>query len=114
MIDTTRWFNGIASAITICDINGNILYMNPKAAETFKKWGGSELIGKNLFDCHTTLSRDKILYLIEHGETNAYTIEKHGIRKLIYQTPWFVDGKVNGMIEFSFEIPLEMPHFVRE
>jgi transcriptional regulator with PAS, ATPase and Fis domain len=114
MSETLRWFDGIACAITVSDFNGKILYMNPKSADTFKKWGGAELVGKNLFDCHNMLSRDKILTLLEHGETNVYTIEKKGIKKLIYQTPWFVEGKVEGMIEFSFEIPVEMPHFVRE
>lgn len=113
MSDNYTWLQGIACAVTVSDFNGKILYMNPKATETFKKWGGAELIGKNMFDCHNTLSRQKILTLLENGETNAYTIEKKGIRKLIYQTPWFVDGKVEGMVEFSFEIPVEMPHFIR-
>ncbi|HOP03329.1 MAG TPA: PAS domain-containing protein [Tenuifilaceae bacterium] len=114
MNDNLIWFDGIACAITICNMNGKILYMNPKAADTFRKWGGAELVGKNLFDCHNALSRDKILTLIQNGETNAYTIEKKGVRKLIYQTPWFVEGKVEGLIEFSFVLPLEMPHFIRE
>jgi len=114
MSESFSWFDGIACAITVSNINGKILYMNPKAMETFKKWGGADLIGKNIFDCHNTLSRDKILTLLENGETNTYTIEKKGIKKLIYQTPWFVEGRVEGMIEFSFEIPQEMKHFIRE
>jgi transcriptional regulator with PAS, ATPase and Fis domain len=114
MSDNLSWFEGIACSITVSDSNGKILYMNPKACDTFKKWGGHDLVGKNMFVCHNTLSRQKILTLIENGETNVYTIEKQGVRKLIYQTPWFVDGKVEGMVEFSFEIPVEMPHFKRE
>jgi len=46
--------------------------------------------------------------------TNTYTVEKRGIKKLIYQTPWFVDGKINGLVELSMEIPVEMAHFKRD
>ncbi len=28
--------------------------------------------------------------------TNAYTIEKNGIKKLIHQTPWFENGEYTG------------------
>jgi len=45
---------------------------------------------------------------------NAYTIEKRGVRKLIYQAPWFRDGIVQGLVELSLEIPDAMPHFIRE
>ena len=48
-----------------------------------------------------------------HG-TNAYTIEKAGVKKLIYQAPWFHDGGVfGGLVELSMVIPMEMPHFIR-
>ena len=114
MSENLHWFDGIACSVTVCNTNGTILYMNPKAIETFMKWGGAELMGKNLFDCHSINSRQKILTLLENGETNTYTIEKAGVRKLIYQTPWFVKGKVEGLIEFSFEIPSNMPHYIRE
>ena len=32
---------------------------------------------------------------------------------MIYQTPWRESGEVKGLIEITFEIPNEMPHFVR-
>jgi hypothetical protein len=44
---------------------------------------------------------------------NIYTIEKNGVKKLIYQTPWYQDGQYAGFIELSLEIPFEMPHFIR-
>jgi hypothetical protein len=44
---------------------------------------------------------------------NSYTIEKNGIRKMIHQTPWMEDGEFRGVVEISFEIPLDMPHFKR-
>ena len=52
--------------------------------------------------------------ILEKGDTNAYTIEKKGIRKMIYQTAWRrEDGTVGGIIELSMPIPAEMPHYVR-
>ena len=44
---------------------------------------------------------------------NSYTIEKKGIRKMIHQTPWMEEGEFMGVVEMSFEIPMEMPHHVR-
>lgn len=108
------WAQQLNCAITVCDTEGIVLYMNDKAAKTFEKWGGKELIGKSLMNCHNPKSQATIQRLIRNGETNTYTIEKNGIKKLINQTPWYADGKVAGMVEFSIEIPTEMPHFVRQ
>ena len=68
---------------------------------------------KNLFDCHGERSREIIRRLLADGGTNVYTIEKNGVRKMIYQTPWRVDGVVGGLAEISMEIPAEMPHHIR-
>lgn len=51
--------------------------------------------------------------LLDSGGSNAYTIEKKGLRKMIYQTAWKVDGKVAGLVEISMVIPSDMPHYVR-
>jgi hypothetical protein len=42
-----------------------------------------------------------------------YTTEKNGIKKLVYQSPWYKDGQYAGFVEFVLEIPFEMPHFIR-
>lgn len=68
---------------------------------------------QNLFDCHGERSREIIRRLLADGGTNVYTIEKNGVRKMIYQTPWRVDGVVGGLAEISMEIPAEMPHHIR-
>ncbi len=105
---------GTACAITVCDVNGKILYMNKKACTTFADDGGAALIGKNLFDCHSEASKVKLLEMIRNGRTNAYTIEKNGVKKVIYQTPWYDNNIPGGLIEFSFEIPFDLPHFIRD
>jgi transcriptional regulator with PAS, ATPase and Fis domain len=108
-----NWKDELSVAITVCDTNGTILEMNKKSAESFPKEGGYDLIGKNLFECHSQDSVNKIHELIAEEKTNVYTIEKNGIKKLIYQAPWFDNGKLKGLVELSFVIPFNMPHFIR-
>ena len=40
--------------------------------------------------------------------------KKNGKKKIIYQTPWVKENNIEGMVEISFNIPDEMPHFVRK
>lgn len=106
------WAEGVNCAVTVCDKEGVILYMNKKSRETFAAHG--PLVGKNLFECHSEPSRQKIRHMLATGEGNAYTIEKQGLRKMIYQTPWRdANGCIGGMVELSMVIPAEMPHYIR-
>lgn len=107
------WIKEFPAAITVCDAEGVIIAMNDKACETFAADGGKELIGHNLKDCHKPESWAKIQDMLIKGSNNTYTIEKNGISKLIYQQPWFQDGKVAGIVEMSIELPEVLPHYVR-
>ena len=109
-----EFIENLDGAVMVSDTEGNIIYLNEKAATTFQKDGGRELIGKNLKDCHNDSSNDKIREMTETHEKNVYTIEKKGKKKLIYQAPWFHDGVFGGLVELSLEIPFEMPHFIRD
>lgn len=108
------WALEFSGAITVCDKDGIILEMNDRAIQTFKEDGGAGLIGKNLLDCHPEPARTKLKQLLDSRQTNIYTIEKNGVKKLIYQTPWYKAGEYAGLVELSLEIPFEMPHFVRD
>lgn len=108
-----HWVKEIPVAITVTDEAGIIIEMNDKSAKTFEKYGGKTLIGKNIMDLHPAKACDKIVEMTATKESNSYTIEKNGIKKLIYQTPWYKEGKYAGLVEISLEIPLEIPHFVR-
>ena len=107
------WIKEFPGAITVCDADGVILEMNDKAASTFEKDGGANLVGRNMLDCHPEPARGKAERLLSAREKNVYTIEKNGIKKLIFQSPWFKDGKYSGFVEVSLEMPFELPHFVR-
>jgi hypothetical protein len=86
-----------------------VLYQNERSVAV-----NGDVRGKSMIPCHSERSRQIIERLINNGENNAYTIQKRELRKLIYQTPWYEDGAVAGLVEFSLEIPEDMPHYVRE
>ncbi len=96
---------------TVCDADGVVVYMNEKALETFSKHG--DMRGRNLIPCHNEKSVSMIRHMLATGESNAYTITKNGVRKMIYQTPWRVEGRIAGLVEISMVIPAEMPHYDR-
>ena len=108
------WVKEFQGAVTVCDREGIILEMNEKACKTFAKDGGAALVGKNVLECHPEPAKSKLKSMLAAGKSNAYTIEKNGIKKLIYQSPWYENGKYMGFVELSLEIPLKMPHFVRK
>ncbi|HUI88344.1 MAG TPA: hypothetical protein VLX61_06420 [Anaerolineales bacterium] len=107
------WIKEFPGSVIVCNADGIILEMNDRSAKTYEKDGGYALIGKNLLDCHPDPARGKVERLLAAHEKNIYTIEKNGVKKLIYQSPWYKDGKYAGFAELSLEIPFEMPHFVR-
>lgn len=107
------WGKEFPAAVTVCDPEGIILAMNDKAAKGYEKDGGYNLIGSNMLDCHPEPARKKTEHLLAACEKNVYTIEKNGLKKMIFQSPWYKDGEYAGFVELSLEIPFEMPHFIR-
>ena len=107
------YFKEVNLAVTICDKEGKILEMNDKSRKTFLKPGQEDLIGKNVLDCHPEPAHSLLADMLQNPRTNVYTIEKKGVKKLIYQTPWYVEGEFMGFMELSREIPFEMKHRVR-
>ncbi|PIS48081.1 MAG: diguanylate cyclase [Elusimicrobia bacterium CG08_land_8_20_14_0_20_51_18] len=108
------WIKKAPVAVTVCDRDGKITEMNGKAAAAFAKYGGADLVGKSLFDCHNENSRGKLRKMFADKTPNVYTIEKRGVKKLIYQFPWEDENGFAGYVELSVELPAEMPNFVRE
>ncbi len=107
------WIRDFYAAITVCDREGRILEMNNKACQVFAKDGGSKLIGTNVLDCHPEPARLKLKHMLESRVEKCYTTEKKGVKKLVYQTPWFASEEYMGFIEMQIELPLKMPHFQR-
>jgi len=108
-----NWTDGFLGAITVCDCDGIVVYMNDRSKKQFAKSGDDDLMGKSLIDCHPEPARSLLLKMLAKPIPNSYTIEKKGIRKMIHQTPWMENDEFKGVVEMSFEIPMELPHYVR-
>lgn len=106
--DFSFWADELDCAVTVCDTEGTVLYQNDRSRNV-----NGDVCGKSLIPCHNERSREIINRLLAQGGTNTYTIEKKGVRKLIYQTVWRSCGEVGGLVEFSLELPAEMPHYIR-
>jgi transcriptional regulator with PAS, ATPase and Fis domain len=107
------WIKEFPAAVLVCDVEGTIIEMNAQAAKDFETDGGEKLLGKNLLDCHPEPARSKLRDIVAYQKTNVYTIERAGVKKLIYQAPWTIDGRYAGLVEISFEIPAKIRHFPR-
>lgn len=108
-----EWLEQLPCAVTVCDRNYTILYMNGKAAEVSSKEGGKALVGKSLMDCHPPQAQEKLRKVMASGRPNVYTVEKRGAKKLVYQCHWKKGRRTAGLVELSFELPSDMPNFVR-
>ncbi len=108
-----NWYEELPFAVTVCDKEGKIVYMNKKSAVTFEKYGANNLIGENVLNCHPEPAKSMLAGMLVDESTNAYTIEKNGIKKMIYQTPWYENEVYMGFVEISLVIPMEMKHFKR-
>lgn len=113
MANDFQWAEEMNCAVTVSDTEGNLIYMNKKSLETFCK-PGETMVGKNMMGCHNERSQSIIRKMLTEGCSNSYTITKKGVKKLIYQTPWIVDGEIRGLVELSMIIPEEMPHYDRD
>lgn len=107
-----NWQKELAVGITVCDSQGKIIEINDRAQAALAK-DAEPLLGKNLFDCHQPQSIELIKDMLATGKSHTYTVAKKGQKKLIHQLPWYEDGKVAGLVEFSILLPDDMPHYDR-
>ncbi|MEN6365084.1 MAG: PAS domain-containing protein [Rectinema sp.] len=108
------WPEELPGAITVCDKDFTIVYMNAKARATFADSDGAPMLGKSLLGCHKPESIAKMKEMLESGRVNTYTIRKNGIKKMVWQSPWRESGKIAGIVEISIELPENMPHYDRD
>jgi hypothetical protein len=108
------WLKVFPCATTVCNENFIITYVNDSSKESFKEDGWENLIGRNLLNCHNENSRKKLIEISKDKKPNIYTIEKAGIKKLIYQSPVYDGENFKGLVELSLQLPFEIEHFIRD
>ncbi len=109
-----QWVSEYQASIMVCDAEGIILEMNEAAVAGYASDGGRELIGANVLDCHPEPARTQLGQMLSSEEPHVYTIEKRGQKKLVYQAPWYAEGRYAGFVEMVLPLPAEMPHFIRQ
>ncbi len=71
------------SAVVVCDTDHKIIYVNPAACKSYEKYGGADLLGRSLLDCHNDKSKELIIKVLdwfcvskEHNIVHTYFNEK--------------------------------------
>ncbi len=108
-----NWADEFDASITVCDTKGIIVYMNKYAIQQFKKYGGENLLGSSLFDCHSEQSGIKLREMMDEQSENIYTTENKGVKRMIMQMPWKLNGEFCGLVEITFMIDSQIPNIVR-
>jgi len=111
---TCNWYDQLNASITVCDRKGIVVYMNKRAIAQFQKSGGEGLIGQSLVECHPEPARAKLVEMLDHPVENIYTTEKNGTKKMIIQKPWLQEDEFCGVVEISFELPLDLVNHIRK
>lgn len=92
------------SAVVICNLKHEIIYMNPAAVEGYAKSGGDKLIGKSIFDCHNEESAERIKQVVEwfvadKSHNMVYTFHNEKQNKDVYMVALREKDKLIGYYE---------------
>ncbi len=109
----TTWVKELPAEVMVCDSGGIILTMNDEAETLFAEDGGRSLLGTNALDCHPDSSRARLEEMLEKHTANAYYSTEKGEKRFFFQAPWYNEGRFAGLVEISFQVPDELPHFIR-
>lgn len=53
------------ASVVICNLQHEILYLNPAAIKNYEKWGGEQLVGRSLLHCHNPQSKESIQRVVD-------------------------------------------------
>lgn len=92
------------AAVVICNLQHEIIYMNPAAIKNYEKRGGAALIGKSLLACHNEESVEKIKqvvdwFLADESHNILYTYYNEKQNKDVYMVALREEGRLIGYYE---------------
>lgn len=78
-MELSKFFKSIVEqdrcAVVICNLEHEIIYMNPAAAERYAKRGGQGLVGQSLLNCHSPQSSGLIKKVVSwFAESTSHNI----------------------------------------
>ncbi|MBQ1941321.1 MAG: PAS domain-containing protein [Selenomonadaceae bacterium] len=91
-------------AVVLCNLQHEIVYMNEAAAVNYAKWGGKELLGKSLLNCHNVHSNEMIKQVVDWfavAEDHNIVFTHHNPKqnKDVYMVALRENGKLIGYYE---------------
>lgn len=92
------------ASVVICNLEHEIIYMNPAAVASYHKYGGAELLGKSLLNCHGAHSNERIKEVVawfaKSEENNLiYTSHNEKQNKDVYMVALREEGRLIGYYE---------------
>ena len=92
------------AAVVICNLQHEIIYMNPAAIKNYEKRGGAALIGKSLLACHNEESVEKIKQVVDWFQADEnhnimYTYYNEKQNKDVYMVALREEGRLIGYYE---------------
>ena len=89
------------SSVVICNLNHELIYMNPAAVQNYENRGGDKLLGKSLLDCHNPESVEKIRQVVDwfaadESHNIVYTFYNEKQNKDVYMVALRDGGKLIG------------------
>lgn len=101
-------------AVVICNLEHEIIYMNPAAINNYEKWGGEKLVGNSLMACHNPKSVERIKQVIDwfkqdESHNLVYTSHNEKQNKDVYMVALRKDNELIGYYEkHEYRNPEEM------
>ena len=62
------------ASVVICDTDHKIIYMNQAAVKSYEKYGGADLIGRSIMDCHNPKSQEKMKQVVNWFLEDVYMV----------------------------------------
>ena len=92
-MELSKYFQSVIAqdrcAVVICNLEHEIIYMNPAAVERYAKRSGMDLVGQSLLNCHNEQSRERIVQVVSWFGTSkdnniVYTFRNEKENKDVY------------------------------
>jgi hypothetical protein len=109
-----EWISTYPAEIMVCDQDGIILEMSNVAIEIYRKEGGAEMIGRNVFDHHLEPARSKLISMVNQHQHVIYTTERGGNTKLVSIAPWYRQGEYAGFAMIVIDLPENISNIVKD
>ncbi len=107
---SAQLLDGVNAVIVIADENFVIQYINNIGALNYARFGGKNIVGTSLFDCHKPESHQPIKDMYESFKNNSVKVVEKSIpmagkQKKILYLPIFQDNEFKGVNEIQYFTP---------